>query len=292
MGEYLTRYAELRETSLRSNVRNWILSAVGSAAGTLENWTQILKTPRVQFLYLHYVFDDQVQAFRQLLEALARDHQFISYTEAVRRVQQGEVDRPYITFSFDDGIKNCLQAARVLDEYGAKACFFVCPQAVEAERYAEKREFAARRLNLPPVDFMSWSDLEKLKRRGHEIGAHTVSHPCLSGLPQRRAEEEIKRSAQVLRNRLGEIAHFAWPYGRFSHFSTAAARAVFETDFLSCASAERGCHVHGDVSRHKLCIRRDHIVASWSLSHTLVFLVANTLFRRRQRDGWPMDWNI
>lgn len=292
MGEYLTRYAELRETSLRSSVRSWVLSAAGNTAGILENWTQILKTPRVQFLYLHYVFDDQVQAFRQLLDALARDHQFISYTEAVRRVQQGEVDRPYITFSFDDGFKNCLQAAHLLNEYGAKACFFVCPQAVEAECYSEKKTFASRRLHLPPVDFMSWNDLEQLKRQGHEIGAHTVSHPCLSELSQRRVEEEINRSARVLRDRLGEIAHFAWPYGRFSHFSATAAQAVFNADFSSCASAERGCHVHGNVARQNLCIRRDHIVASWSLPQTLVFLMSNILFRWRHRDEWPIDWDI
>jgi len=292
MGEYLTRYAELRETSLRSSVRNWILSTAGSTAGILENWIQTLKTPRVQFLYLHYVFDDQVQAFRRLLDALGRDHQFISYTEAVQRVQHGEVDRPYITFSFDDGLKNCLQAAQLLNEYEAKACFFVCPQAVEAERYSKKKAFASRRLNLPPVDFMSWNDLEQLKREGHEIGAHTVSHPCLSELSQGKVEEEINRSAQVLRDRLGEIAHFAWPYGRFSHFNAAAARVVLDADFSSCASAERGCHVHGNVSRQNLCIRRDHIVASWSLSHTLAFLVSNILFRRRQRDEWPIDWSV
>lgn len=269
-----------------------MLSAAGNAASTLENWTRLLKTPRVQFFYLHYLFDDQIQAFRRLLEALSYDHRFISYTEAVERVQQGDIDRPYVTFSFDDGLKNCLRAARVLSEYGAEACFFVCPQAVEAECYSEKKEFASRRLNMPPVDFMSWSDLEQLKRQGHEIGAHTMTHPCISDLSHREAEEEINRSARILRDRLGEVTHFAWPYGRFSHFSATAAQTVFDADFCSCASAERGCHIQGNVSRRKLCIRRDHMVASWPVSHVRAFLVLNVLLRRRQRDKWPIDWNI
>lgn len=291
MAEYLTRYAELQEGSFRSRVRHGLLSAVGGAAKTLENWTRILKTPRVQFLYLHYLFGDQRQAFRRLLDTLSREHQFISYTEAVRRVQEGRIDRPYIAFSFDDGLKNCLQAARLLDEYGAKACFFVCPQAVEAEQYPEKKAFASEQLNMPPVDFLSWCDLEQLKRQGHEIGAHTIGHPCLSELSRKEMEEEIYRSRRVLRNRLGAVHHFAWPYGRFDHFSEGAAQTVFEAGFLSCASAERGCHVHGNIPRRELCIRRDHIVASWPVSHVLVFLVRNVMFRGRQVDGWPSDWS-
>lgn len=292
MAEYLTRYAELRESSLRSSVRHGLLSAAGGAAKILENWTQILETPRVQFLYLHYLFCDQRQAFRRLLNALAREHQFISYTEAVKRIQEGRIDRPYITFSFDDGLKNCLQAARLLDEYGAKACFFVSPQAVEATNYSAKRTFASEKLNMPPVDFMTWRDLEQLKRRGHEIGAHTVRHPCLSALSRKEAEEEIYHSRRVLRDRLGTIRHFAWPYGQFADFSEVAAQSVFKAGFLSCASAERGCHTHGNISPQDLCIRRDHVVASWPVSHVLFFLVRNILFRRRQVNEWPSDWNI
>lgn len=292
MEEYLTRYAELQNVSLWSSVRHGLLSVVGGAAEIFENWTRILKTPRVQFLYMHYLFDDQRQTFRQLLNALAREHQFISYTEAVRRVQEGRIDRPYIAFSFDDGLKNCLHAARLLDEYGAKACFFVCPQAVEAAHYPAKKTFASEQLNMPPVDFMSWGDLEQLKRQGHEVGAHTMRHPCLSELSRKETREEICRSGRILRDRLGTTCHFAWPYGRFSHFSDVAARTVFEEGFLSCASAERGCHVHGNISRRDLCIRRDHIVASWPVSHVLAFLVRNALFREWQVDEWPSDWNI
>lgn len=292
MDEYLTRYAGLQKASLRSSVRHGLLSAAGGAVKILENWTRILKKPRVQFLYLHYLFDDQRQAFRRLLEALGREHQFISYTEAVERVQEGRIDRPYIAFSFDDGLKNCLHAARILDEYGAKACFFVCPRAVEAAHYPEKKAFAAERLNMPLVDFMSWRDLEQLKRQGHEIGAHTMRHPCLSELSREEMEEELYRSRRVLRDRLGTTRHFAWPYGRFDHFSEVAARTVFEAGFSSCASAERGCHVRGNTARQDLCIRRDHIVASWPISHVLVFLVRNVLFRGQQLDGWPSSWNL
>ncbi|MFV0276497.1 MAG: polysaccharide deacetylase family protein [Parahaliea sp.] len=50
---------------------------------------------------------------------------------------------------------------------------------------------------------------------GIDLGAHTQSHPILTQIDDRRAEEEIQRSGEELRNMTGQdISLFAYPNGR------------------------------------------------------------------------------
>jgi hypothetical protein len=64
-----------------------------------------------------------------------------------------------VSLTFDDGTKNQLEkAVPVLDEYGFKATFYINPKGADWEtRYSPWREVAAH---------------------GHEIGNHTLTHPC------------------------------------------------------------------------------------------------------------------
>ena len=54
-------------------------------------------------------------------------------------------------------------------------------------------------------------------QEGIEIGAHTVSHPCLPKLPKEEWEKEIRGSKIELESVLGrEVPFFAYPAGEFS----------------------------------------------------------------------------
>ncbi len=49
---------------------------------------------------------------------------------------------------------------------------------------------------------------------GHEIGAHTLTHPALAELPPERARAEIFDSRKLLEDRFGvPVRHFCYPYG-------------------------------------------------------------------------------
>jgi peptidoglycan/xylan/chitin deacetylase (PgdA/CDA1 family) len=238
----------------------------------------------VHFLYLHHLFRDEEAAFHALLRCLGESHTFISYSDAVARVRDGRVDRPYVTLSMDDGLKTCRRAATIMNDVGARACFFLVTSMVGATDPLRIREFCAERLHKPPLEFLSWDDAEALLRQGHEIGSHTRTHVNLAALGIDQLVEEVDGAAEEVRRRLGAVEHFAWPYGRFTHMSRAAFGAVFDAGFVSCASAERGCHVAGTgpIDLRRLCLRREHVIGAWPVSHSLFFIARSS---RRASSG-------
>lgn len=290
--EPVTAYAQIENNSLRGHVRSGALSLADVASRIVGQQQRLLARPRVQMLYLHYLFPDQEKRFRVLLETLVRTHRLISYSEAVQRVQQGDIDAPYVAFSFDDGVESCLRAARLLEEFGTTGCFFVCPSIVGEQDPVRRAAFCAQRLHMPPFTFMDWSDLEGLCARGHEIGAHTMHHVNLATCVPSEVTDELARCRDVLIDRFGACSHFAWPFGRFAHFSDKAARIAFDVGYASVTSAERGCHTHPPVSDRLLCIRRDHVVGSWPAGHTRAFMARNAAQRMRQLNGWPEGWEV
>lgn len=251
-----------------------------------------LHEQRVQFLYLHFVMQDEEHNFRQLMETLLRHHTFISYSDAALRVKTGDIDKPYIAISFDDGLRNCLRAAGILEEYGLSACFFVCDSMADEMPDDRIHQFCSQELSIPPADFLSWADMEHLLESGHEIGNHSRWHKTLRGLGGAELEEAVHSSLVALRTRLGDdVKHFAWPRGRFSHVDPAAAAAVFRAGHASCASAERGCHLGGPPRPPQtVCIRRDHVIAAWPVRHTMHFLRRNSLRAAASGTLWPPSW--
>jgi peptidoglycan/xylan/chitin deacetylase (PgdA/CDA1 family) len=212
-----------------------------------------------------------------LLDFLARNHTFISYSEAVQRVLKGNIDKPYIAISSDDGFKNNLAAGKILKEYGVSGCFFINPGVTELTAYEEIAAHCRNTLLFPPVEFLTWDEVHELQKMGHEIGAHTMRHMDIGKTEPRLVEADLQQCFSVLTKRCGEAKHFAYPYGRFVNFNKAGEEACFRTGFISCATAERGCHTGAgrELQPEELCIRRDHVVLDWKLDHTIWFLASN-----------------
>ncbi len=125
---------------------------------------------------------------------MSLDHRFVSYSEAVGRVLSGDIDGSYIAVSFDDGLKNCLRAARIMGEFGATASFFLCPSTVGETDYQKLKEICSLKLHMTPTEFLSWDDVEAPLKEGHEVGSHTVTHPNLAELPVPQVREEAEES--------------------------------------------------------------------------------------------------
>ncbi len=279
---YTTNFKEVQAyqgTSFRNIARNVALDILSLRNTFLDTATMLAK-PRVHFLFIHHIFNDEVANFEKVLEVLSEKHTFISHSEAVRRIVSGDVDKPYISWSSDDGFKNNLKAAEILDRFDAKCCFFINPESIGKKNATWITDFCETRLKMPPVAFMNWEEVADLQRRGHEIGSHTLEHTNVSEMPLEAFEKDLMHSKSILEERCGPIAHFAYPYGRFFDFNKAAFDLVFKTGYDSCSTAERGCHISDGtpLEKNSLLIRRDQVICAWKFEHIMYF-ISNTARR-------------
>lgn len=285
----ITRYQDL-EALQPGGSRMWLRSKALDCLSLLESvrGDAALARPRVQLIYIHHTFEDEAENLDRLLRQLSKHHEFVSHSEAVRRVLSGRIDAPCIGISSDDGFKNNLIAAEILQRHGIKACFFINP-AVVGERDPERiRRHCEGSLQMPPIEFLDWDDVERLLKAGHEIGAHTMTHFNIAAAPEQRIVEDMEQCRAILKQRCGIAEHFAFPFGRFEHFSEVGRRAVFAAGFTSCASAERGCHIATpNLAPERLCLRRDNVVLGWSLRHIQYFLSRSARRAHQSNDLFP-----
>ncbi len=213
-------------------------------------------------------------------------HTFLSYSEAVDQVVSGPVDRPYVAFSFDDGLRSGLEAGRILESFGASACYFLNSIILGETNYDRIKSFCAERHFMPPVEFLSWSDVELLVRRGHEVGGHSRSHFDISRLTGEQISDEVRSDMELLSAKAGTLRHFSWPYGKTGTFTQVARDIVFKSGYQTCASAIRGTHTTGAMDS-RFFIRRDHVIAAGPLRHISYFIARSARSSDETSNDWP-----
>ena len=88
--------------------------------------------------------------------------------------------------------------------------------------------------------FMNWDQARQLVQAGHEVGAHTVSHPILSKIPHAEAVTEILASKEHVQRETGQCSTtFCFPNGKLSDFSPAL-KVMCQDHFKAVLTAERG----------------------------------------------------
>ena len=109
-----------------------------------------------------------------------------------------------VSLSFDDARPSQLEGVSILDAHGVRATFYVLPAQVAAARERWLR----------------------VVRTGHEIGNHTVTHPCSGNYPFSRGNAledtslaelaaDIDRASQAIETLLGvRPRSFAYPCGQ------------------------------------------------------------------------------
>lgn len=97
-------------------------------------------------------------------------------------------------------------------------------------------------VRLGPGPMMRMDQVRALHVAGMQIGAHTVSHPILAGLPRQRAEREIADSKHTLEAVLGApVTQFAYPNGKPGQdYSPESVELVRSLGFSSAVSTAWG----------------------------------------------------
>ncbi|MHB9073532.1 MAG: polysaccharide deacetylase family protein [Desulfobaccales bacterium] len=242
-------HAKLNQIARFGYVKLWPL------VGFFHNLLARPEAGACRILMLHDVPESQTANFHRLLQYLLENYGVLTPREAEARLtgERVSLDRgrvPYL-LTFDDGFKsNAAVAGEILDHYGVKAIFFVCPDFLDLPQ-EHHEQVIIDNINGGNIDeflpedrrFMSWDDCRLLVQSGHTIGAHTLSHRRLAGLDEADRFREIVTPGQILESRLGvPVKWFAYPFG-FVDCIDAASLELIRSHYRFCCSGLRGLNL-------------------------------------------------
>ncbi len=163
--------------------------------------------------------------FRRHLDAVAAIGATTLTVSELRTARAGGTlpERPVLV-TFDDGYRDTLTAAApALVERGMKATTYVTTGVVGAVS--------------PGGDpMLTWRQIGELAGLGHEIGAHSHTHPQLDTLSLDAMRREVAGSRAVLQDGTGQpIDSFAYPHG---YSDARVRRVVRQAGFTSATSVK------------------------------------------------------
>lgn len=191
------------------------------------------------------------------VDILGRYFEFIHHDEVAGRIQQKKKKKPFCVLTFDDGKKMIAeQTAPELEKMGVPAVFYLvtdmvsenqplwfdCRNALKKAALTPKENQQLAQLKTLPIEHihkylaqlcekyqvmpdmddpcvvgMSWADVQKLYKKGFTIGAHTCSHPVLTNETHENACGEIRRSIDLVSEKMGvQCPSFAFPNGNYT----------------------------------------------------------------------------
>ena len=146
-------------------------------------------------------------------QQMAELHQAGFRTQTLEALcEPGKTSAPAITLTFDDGFENALRhAVEPMQRHGFRAIEFLV-----ADRLGQLNDWEMRQGEVPER-LMDAAQIRDWLAAGHEIGAHTLTHPLLTQIPSAQAREEINASKKKLEDLFGvSIRHFCYPYGDYN----------------------------------------------------------------------------
>lgn len=179
------------------------------------------------------LFDRQMEYLSQRCAVVSLEDG-VAASDAVDRQSQ-------VAVTFDDGTADFIDhALPALVRHGVHATYYVASQFIE--------EQVAFPDNGRP---MTWSALAEATSTGLvTVGSHTHSHAVMDKLSPAEADDEMRRSTELIGERLGSPAHhFAYPKGVFGG---AANEEVVARYCNSAALARCGTNPHDRASNLRL----------------------------------------
>ncbi len=203
------------------------------------------RTPGLRMLMYHRVTDAHpndrlcvpVARFARQMQFLHdAGYASVTFAQAVAWVSQGGILPPKaIAITFDDGFEdNFLYAYPALARHGFTGCFFIPSGFIAVGRSEAIR----------PEDWpMTWAQLKELLQRGHEIGAHSVSHRKLARLSPDQMQQEVQQSKAMLEQQLERpVDWFCYPAGDYN----ASVKAAVQTGgYRGACTVEPGANLPG-----------------------------------------------
>jgi peptidoglycan/xylan/chitin deacetylase (PgdA/CDA1 family) len=166
-----------------------------------------------------------------------------------------------VIINFDDGRKTQFTSAKpILDKYGFKATFYIVCNYVDNKK-----------------GFMTWEEIQTLKKEGHDIGSHSMNHIHLSNLSNDDIEYEVGDSKKCIEDHGIEVSSFAYPFNDGSnnervfkivskYYQLARVGnnpiSYLNCDGLKIPSFERDCKTYTNM--HHLISSNKFTIGGWS----------------------------
>jgi peptidoglycan/xylan/chitin deacetylase (PgdA/CDA1 family) len=134
-------------------------------------------------------------------------------------------------------------------------------------------------LQIEPLDahsglMMNWDQVRALKKAGHTIGAHTLSHPNLAHVTEGEARSEIWGCKERLEEKLREpIQHFSYPHPALDpHWNAKTFQITREVGFRSAVLTTFGSVLPGDqpLSLKRIPAVKDFDLWIWRLEYAFL----------------------
>ncbi|KAF0202699.1 MAG: putative xylanase/chitin [Gallionellaceae bacterium] len=173
---------------------------------------------------------------------------------------RGEKRGRVAVITFDDGYVDTLeQALPILQKHGFSATCYVISQ-----RTGQYNDWDAASLNVRK-SLMNDEQVRAWQAAGMEVGAHSRTHPRLTGCTDAELQDEIAGSKTDLEKLLGQpVTQFCYPYGDLDARVVAATR---QAGFEAATTVQRGRARAGD---NAMLLRRV-LVSGSTFPHLFIF---------------------
>lgn len=112
-----------------------------------------------------------------------------------------------VTFSFDDGVTQDIRLIEIFNKYGLKGTFNLNSEFLGLEGTLDRNGKTVRHDKIP-------SDKVKEIYKGHEVAAHTLTHPFLPSCTDEEIIRQVEKDRQNLSKLCGyEVVSMAYPCG-------------------------------------------------------------------------------
>jgi peptidoglycan/xylan/chitin deacetylase (PgdA/CDA1 family) len=226
--------------SLRKKVKaalGYVVYSLGLHRWLLRDRAVIVAFHRVSASAEGRALNCPPHVFASLCRFFKKHFTVMPLAELLRRLRHNEGLGGALVITFDDGYRdNRIVAAPILHELRLPATFFVATNFIDSDTVP----FWDRNDGVKS-EWMSWAEVESLKRMGFDIGGHTMNHANLAEVELAMAEHEIAGCRQMLTGKLGvAVPHFAYPFGGAGNITPAARNAVGRLGFECCLSCHGG----------------------------------------------------
>ena len=205
----------------------------------------------VMILYHHLVSDRphrfgvSTSYFLRQVNYLLRHYRVVSLSEAVELIRKGPVEVPTVAITFDDGYAdNFINLRAVTEETGVPIGYFIATEHISnGTEFGHDGLFSEH--GFTPN---TWDQAQFLKHSGYELGSHTRNHADCGSVDEQFLQIEIVGSLEDLKNRLGPVKHFSFPFGMPQNISPPAVEIAC-ANYENVFSAYGGGNFHSDQQR-------------------------------------------